>query len=71
MKKKELLDLRKKEVSDLKNLAAAKRIEIVKARMEMKAKKQKNLKIVKNLSHDLAQILTIIREKEILEKEGK
>ncbi len=71
MKKKDLQELRKKEIPELKNLAEEKRLEIERVRAEIVSGREKNLKKVKNLRRDLAQILTLIKEKEILEFEFK
>jgi ribosomal protein L29 len=69
MKKKELIKLREKTVEELKKLSSDKRLELIKIESELKGGKEKNLKKVKNQRHELAQILTIVREKEIMEKE--
>lgn len=64
MRKKSLEDLKSKDLTELVKEAQAKKLEIAKADVEMRAGKEKNLKKVKNLRRDLAQILTFIREKE-------
>lgn len=69
MKKRELQGLRAKEAAELKKLLSEKKVEWVKARADLKASKEKNLKKAKNLSKEIAQISTIIREKEIAAKE--
>jgi ribosomal protein L29 len=68
MKRKEFNDLRTKDLKALKKLAMEKKLEAAKKRMEIVGGKEKNLKATNNLRHDLAQILTLIREKEIIEK---
>lgn len=68
MKKKDLSELRNKDVGELKKKSEKLRLEIVKAKADLTASKEKNLKKVKNLRRDLAQILTLIREKQILEE---
>jgi len=68
MKKKEFTDLRTKDLKTLKKLARDKKLEADKKRMEIMGGKEKNLKSTNNLRHDLAQILTVVKEKEILEK---
>jgi ribosomal protein L29 len=68
MKKKEFNDLKVKDIKTLKKLAVEKKLEATKKKMEIIGSKEKNLKSTNNLRHDLAQILTLIREKEILEK---
>ena len=68
MKKKEFNDLRAKDLKTLQKMAREKRFESAKKRMEIVGGKEKNLKATNNMRHDLAQILTLIREKEIIEK---
>lgn len=68
MKKKDFNDLRTKDLKALKSMAMAKKLEVDKSRMEITGGKQKNLKATNNLRHELAQILTLVREKEIIEK---
>ena len=69
MKKKEYQDLKIKAYQDLNKLLKDKRLEFRKTKVDLKVSREKNLKKVKNLRRDIAQILTIIREKEIAEKE--
>lgn len=68
MKRKELNDLRIKDIKSLRKLAVEKKVEAGKKKMEIVGSKEKNLKLTSNLRRDLAQILTLIREKEIMEK---
>jgi len=70
MKKKDLLELRKKSLAELGNLAREKSMQIIKTKAEMLSGKEKNLKKVKNLKNELSKILTIAREKEIMERKG-
>jgi len=65
MKKKEFTDLKAKSVADLTKLANTKRVEIDKALLEIGVQKEKNLKKAKITKKDLAQILTLIKEKEL------
>ncbi len=65
MKKKELSDLRKKDIVGLTKLVSEKRAELTKAYSEKDAGKQKNLKHTKILKRDIAQILTIVTELEL------
>lgn len=69
MKKKDLQDLRNKKVIDLNKIVAKKRQESILAHVKMKTGQEKKIKKVKNLRREIAQVLTIIREKQILEKE--
>jgi ribosomal protein L29 len=70
MKKKELISLRGKKIPDLEKLASARRKEVLLTRAKVKAGQEKNLKKVKSLKKDLAQILTVIKELELREKLG-
>ncbi len=65
MKKKGLKDLRAKEIDELKKLVSEKRKETSVIYAKVKTGQEKNLKKVKGLKKEIAQILTIIREKEI------
>ncbi len=67
MKKKEITDLRSKKIEDLRKMADVKRAEVLKTKMKIMGGKEKNLSLKRNLSRDLAKILTLIREKEIIE----
>lgn len=69
MKRKELLSLRTKDIEDLSGQVSKKRLELTKIKAEMKVSKEKNLKKVKNIRRDLAQILTVINEKEMIKTE--
>lgn len=67
MKKKEYNELRKKTIKELRKIVVVKKLETEKAKMKMLGGKEKNLKLKKNLSSEVAKILTLIREKEIIE----
>ena len=67
MKKKEFKELRTKSIKDLKKMAFAKKLEAERVKINRLAGKEKNLKLGKNLRQEIAKILTLIREKEILE----
>ena len=67
MKRKELNDLRGKTAQELEKIVLGKKLEIEKARMKIIGGKEKNLKVRKNLAREIAKILTLIREKEIIE----
>ena len=69
MKKKELLELRSKEVSQLKKMVIAKKKDLLKIIPETAVGKEKNLKKAKNIKREIAQILTIIKEIEFKQKE--
>lgn len=67
MKRKELTDLRSKTIEELKKLVTERRLETEKAKMAVSGGKEKNLKSFNNLKREVAKILTLIREKEIVE----
>ncbi len=67
MKRKEFNDLRKKNIQELEKIALEKKLEAEKAKMKMLGGKEKNLKVRKNLAKEIAKILTLVREKEIIE----
>jgi len=69
MKIKEKNDLRKKEVLELYKLLADKKLEMEKASIDLSVKKEKNLKKVKNIKRDIAQISSIIHEMELAKTE--
>jgi ribosomal protein L29 len=69
MKKKEFTDLKTKSIADLAKLAMTKKVEIDKSILEIGVQKEKNLKKAKNTKKELAQILTLIKEKELVGKE--
>jgi len=71
MKKKDVETLRGKEVAEIKKALAGKRADLIKAQVEMYGGKEKNLKKARNLRREVAQMLTIIKEREILERESK
>jgi ribosomal protein L29 len=71
MKKKDLQDLRNKKIIELDKIVAKKRQESILAHAKMKTGQEKKIKKVKNLRREIAQVLTIIREKQILEEEEK
>jgi len=59
MKKKELGALKTKSVSELAKMAADKREEITKTKIDMLSGKETNNRKARTLRHELAQILTI------------
>ena len=69
MKRNELFKLRGKVKEELKDLVEIKKLEFLKVEANIKAKREKNLKRAKILRHELSQILTILREKELMEKD--
>lgn len=69
MKKTELTNLRTKTVAELKKMASEKKDEASMDYAKIKAGQEKNVKKSYLARKELAQILTILREKEIIEKE--
>ncbi|HJY98550.1 MAG TPA: 50S ribosomal protein L29 [Patescibacteria group bacterium] len=68
MKKKEITELKGKTIKELFKMANSKKEEAKKTAVSVAAGKEKNLKVLKNARREIAQILTIIKEKEIMEK---
>lgn len=67
MKKKELNSLKDKTVTELKNKAGKKRLKLKSETVEFYAKGDNNPKKIRGLKKDIAQILTILRQKQIEE----
>jgi len=68
MKRKDYKELKGKTIEELVKLASTKRIEATKKKMQILGGKEKNLKVHRNLRAEIAKILTLVREKEILEE---
>ena len=68
MKRKEFADFKTKSVKELQKFVIEKKTEMGKKRVEMFSGREKNLKYFNNLRRDVAQIMTILKEKEIIEK---
>ena len=68
MKRKDYNELKGKTIEDLVKLAGDKKNESVKEKMKILGGKEKNLKVHRNLRAEVAKILTLAREKQILEK---
>jgi ribosomal protein L29 len=64
MNKKDLVGLKNKNEKDLADLLSKKKIEAEEVKMSVLAGKEKNSRKHKFLRREIAQILTIIREKE-------
>ena len=71
MKKKDLLIYREKDLKEVLKSLSEKRMEAKKAQVEMFGGKEKNLKKVRNLRKEIAQILTILKERELIEESSK
>ena len=68
MKRKDYTELKGKTVKELVKLASTKKAEAVKSKMKILGGKEKNIKLYRQIRAEIAKILTLIREKEILEK---
>lgn len=68
MKRKELLNLRNKNITDLSKSVIEKKLELVKVLAEAKVSGDKNVKKGRMLRSDIAKISTIIREKQLFEE---
>lgn len=68
MKKKDYQDLKGKTIKELLKMAAAKKAEAIKKKMQIMGGKEKNLKLYRQIRIEVAKILTLAREKEIIEK---
>ena len=71
MKKKDLYKFREKSGSELKKVLQDKKLELLRVSVNIKASKEKNLKKAYNLKRDIAQLKTIKKEKELIDKEKK
>lgn len=69
MKKKNIDDLRLKKTEELKKLVMEKKKELSLFTSEMVLQKEKNVKKGKLLKKEIAQMLTLLREKDIAGKE--
>ena len=61
-------DLHQKKITELKSLLAQKRKELVKNKFDLKLKKLKNVHQVKFVRKEMARILTVMREKELMKE---
>ena len=68
MKTRELTSLRKKSPDEIKSLLEQKKFEAVESFAKMKAGQEKNLKRVKNLKREIAQIMTVFQEYNLSKK---
>lgn len=65
MKRNDITGLHDKELTELSTQLQESEKELVKARLERSAGKLANPAKVKSLTHDIARIKTVIREKEL------
>jgi len=71
MKKNDFKNIKTKKVEDLKKTVSEKKHELMKLLSNKVSKAEKNLKKGRNLKKEIAQILTVIREIEIINKENR
>lgn len=65
MKKKEIQELRTKEPKELEAMAAKKRVELDSALIDMRAGRTKDVHTARKLRHDIARMLTVMRDKKL------
>ncbi len=70
MKKRELSDIRKSTIKELKEKVSKLKKDVLERSIKISSGEEKNLKSKKALSLDIAQIMTIISEKQ-RQKEGE
>lgn len=68
MKKNDLAEIKKLDIKSLSERAKKAREELMNLRLEKVAKKLTNLRAIKSKGKDLAQILTVLRQKQLLEE---
>lgn len=68
MKKNDLAEIKKANVTSLKERAVKLKNEVSDLYLEKAGGKLKNLKVIQNKRDDLARILTVLRQKEMIEK---
>lgn len=71
MKKEEVKNLRNKLTKDFVKMLSEKKRELTNVQASIYAGKEKNIKKARNLRVEIAEILTIKREKELMESETK
>lgn len=64
MKKKDLEQIHKKSIAELKKQAEELKKELVNLKLKIKSGKEKNIRLFKTKRHQLAQIKTVLSEKE-------
>lgn len=63
MKKKDLEQFKNKTIKELAEFIRTKEQDLLKSKLDLKSGRVKNVRIVKNIRRDLAQIKTILQEK--------
>lgn len=69
MKRKDIKEIRAKTQKELENLLEEAKVSLVKLKMDLKTAKTKNVHALARKRDEIAQILTIIEEKKVLEEE--
>ncbi len=64
-----IAELRKQDIKELNNMLKDKNKEILAKRIDIKIGKEKNTSVIKFLKKEIAQINTVIREKEVLNEQ--
>ena len=68
MKTKDFKNMRSKTIKELLTLAAQKKLENQTKKAEVATGREKNLKQARNIRVEIAKILTLVREKQIVER---
>lgn len=68
MKRKDIPQLRTKTIRELKELIRKAQEELLKLKINARAGKLKNVRLLSQKRHDLARLETVIKEKELYEK---
>lgn len=71
MKKNDLQSLRAKEVKELIKAVREKKLELIKFTAKLKSGGEKNVKKAANMKKEIAQILTVLKEKSLTKKQEK
>lgn len=66
MKKKDLQEARTKTEEEISGLITKKKIELMDVKIKTQAGEVKNIKIVRNLRREIAQLSTILRESSLI-----
>jgi large subunit ribosomal protein L29 len=71
MKKRDLKELRVKKAEEIEKMVSDRKGELIKLAIKVKSGEEKNLKKMKNIREEVARLLTIRKEKELIEKEAE
>lgn len=64
MKSKDIKELQQKTIPELEKLLKEKQSDLLKLKMDIKSKKTKNVRALAQARHDLARIMTFLRQKQ-------